>query len=228
MPRNLFSIRSTIAFLLFTMTNCFAYAYESETTDLIEPTVADIADYLDSKNGIQTKSGTNFEFSNTLLIQRLSNNTAGAAGSIIISIHKSDVTEKPEYIEVFIQNSNDPNDLIEQYLFDNGTTNQALASTGGVYSGKLFPTPSGVFSIDSMEKMHYSSLYNNAPMPWTIFFNGGIALHGASPAGIAKLGQKASHGCVRLHPDNAKILYEFIKSKGGQLSKNVLIKVQDQ
>lgn len=55
-------------------------------------------------------------------------------------------------------------------------------------------TPTGVFVILQKHKDHYSSTYNNAPMPnmqrltWS-----GIALHaGALP------GYPASHGCVRL------------------------------
>lgn len=183
-----------------------------------EPTTADIEDYLTSKKNNST----------LLLIERLSSKTVGKQGTIHIVVHKSNKIEVPEYIEVFKQNSDDPNDLIEQYLFDNATSNQALTSTAGTYGKKVYSTPSGIYNIDSMEKMHYSSKYNNAPMPWTMFFNGGIAIHGATPSEFKLLGRKASHGCVRLHPDNAQILYEFVKAEGGTNRKNVLIKVADQ
>ncbi len=148
-----------------------------------------------------------------------------AAGKILIRVHKSaNTTKKPEYLEVFKQKSSDPNDLEPQNLFDKGTSNRALVSTAGTYSGKVYVTPAGNFTLDSMETMHYSSAYNNAPMPWSEFFNGGIALHGATPDEFKLLGHKASHGCVRMHPDNAKLLFAFDKAQ----KSNVVVQVLEQ
>jgi lipoprotein-anchoring transpeptidase ErfK/SrfK len=31
---------------------------------------------------------------------------------------------------------------------------------------------------------------------------------------ISRLGQPASHGCVRLHPDNATILFDLVAQEG--------------
>ena len=75
-------------------------------------------------------------------------------------------------------------------------------------------TPKGSWGVQSMRKMHYSSLFNNAPMPWTIFYNGHYAIHGTTD--VKRLGQPASAGCVRLHPDNARILFEMVKDRGPQ------------
>ena len=77
--------------------------------------------------------------------------------------------------------------------------------TGG--SGKCF-------APDSMEEMHYSSLYNNAPMPHSVFFNGNIAVHATSAANEALLGQPASHGCVRLSRADATIVFDLIRANG--------------
>lgn len=63
-----------------------------------------------------------------------------------------------------------------------------------------------------MRPVHYSSLYNNAPMPWSIFFWGNFAIHGTTQ--VDRLGQPASAGCVRLHPEDAKILYQLIEENG--------------
>jgi len=57
--------------------------------------------------------------------------------------------------------------------------------------------------------MHYSKKYDNAPMPNSIFFSGGYAIH-ATPH-VGNLGRPASHGCVRLSPTNARTLYSIVK-----------------
>ncbi len=58
---------------------------------------------------------------------------------------------------------------------------------------------------------NYNGLGN---MPYAIFIQGGYALHGTTRGNIPRLGRKASHGCVRLHPDNAKILNELVRKAG--------------
>jgi lipoprotein-anchoring transpeptidase ErfK/SrfK len=68
------------------------------------------------------------------------------------------------------------------------------------------------YAPDFMEEMHYSSLYNKAPMPNSIFFNGNIALHATEAEW--KLGQPASHGCIRLSKANARTLYGVVKAAG--------------
>jgi lipoprotein-anchoring transpeptidase ErfK/SrfK len=71
-------------------------------------------------------------------------------------------------------------------------------------------TPTGTFHPYSLQLMHYSKKYDNAPMPHSIFFTGGYAIH-ATPH-IGNLGRPASHGCVRLHPANAATLYQIVKN----------------
>jgi len=53
-----------------------------------------------------------------------------------------------------------------------------------------------------------------------VFFHGGYAIHGTTD--IRRLGKPASHGCVRLHPDNAKIFFQMVKDFG---MENTLITV---
>ena len=77
---------------------------------------------------------------------------------------------------------------------------------------KGMTTPTGNFQPTRMEKMHYSSKYENAPMPYSIFFTGGYAIHGTNA--ISQLGKRASHGCVRLHPENARILFSLVSQYG--------------
>jgi len=73
-------------------------------------------------------------------------------------------------------------------------------------------TPSGVFKPYSLEQMHYSRKYYNSPMPWSTFFNGGVAIHGTEA--IYNLGRAASHGCVRTHPVSARRIYNLIRKYG--------------
>jgi lipoprotein-anchoring transpeptidase ErfK/SrfK len=71
-------------------------------------------------------------------------------------------------------------------------------------------TPTGTFHPYSLQLMHYSRKYDNAPMPHSIFFSGGYAIH-ATPH-VGALGRPASHGCVRLSPGNAATLYSIVKN----------------
>lgn len=73
-------------------------------------------------------------------------------------------------------------------------------------------TPIGLFHVQSMKRMHYSTLYHNARMPWSIFFTGNFAIHGTDQ--ISRLGRPASAGCVRLHPDDAETLYRMVLENG--------------
>jgi lipoprotein-anchoring transpeptidase ErfK/SrfK len=76
---------------------------------------------------------------------------------------------------------------------------------------KGYYTPTGTFHPYSYQPMHYSKKYDNAPMPNSIFFSGGYAIH-ATPH-VGNLGRPASHGCVRLHPSNALNLYNMTKGE---------------
>jgi lipoprotein-anchoring transpeptidase ErfK/SrfK len=61
--------------------------------------------------------------------------------------------------------------------------------------------------------VYWESLkYDRAPMPHSIFFRGGYAIHGTNH--VKSLGRPASHGCIRLHPSNAKKLFKLVKTSG--------------
>jgi lipoprotein-anchoring transpeptidase ErfK/SrfK len=77
-----------------------------------------------------------------------------------------------------------------------------------------YRTPVGSYQPYSLERMHYSKLYDDTPMPYSIFFRGGYAIHGTTE--VRSLGRAVSHGCVRLSPDNARSLFELVQSHGRQ------------
>ncbi len=73
-------------------------------------------------------------------------------------------------------------------------------------------TPSGTFRPQWLSRNHRSSLFNNAPMPYSIFYDGNYAIHGTNQ--ISRLGGRASHGCIRLHPSNAAVLFALVQKEG--------------
>lgn len=79
-----------------------------------------------------------------------------------------------------------------------------------------YSTPRGSFAPTGMQPMHYSRKYHMSPMPHSIFFRGGYAIHGSYETGM--LGRPASHGCVRLSPGHAAMLYQMVQNEGGRIS----------
>ena len=75
-----------------------------------------------------------------------------------------------------------------------------------------YRTPAGSYRVQRMERMWYSRKYDMSPMPYAMFFRGGYAIHGTYH--IKSLGRPASHGCVRLAPQNAAILFNLIREHG--------------
>ena len=85
---------------------------------------------------------------------------------------------------------------------------------------KGYRTPVGSYRPTRMHTMWYSRKYDNSPMPHSIFFYGGYAIHGTDA--VKSLGRPASHGCVRLHPGNAKRLYNLVKAHGAGNTRSVV------
>jgi hypothetical protein len=83
-------------------------------------------------------------------------------------------------------------------------------------------TPNGVYTPQRLERSWFSSAYYNSPMPYSIFFHNGYAIHGSYA--INQLGGPASHGCVRLHPHHAALLFDLVQQEG---PGNTTIEVTD-
>ncbi|HEY5336824.1 MAG TPA: L,D-transpeptidase family protein [Rhizomicrobium sp.] len=81
-------------------------------------------------------------------------------------------------------------------------------------------TPAGYYELDTQRMyVHHFSGQWRQPMPYAMFFNWeshgyqtGLAIHGASGNDIGLLGTRASAGCVRLAPENARVLFSLIKN----------------
>lgn len=113
--------------------------------------------------------------------------TSVASAEVFITIDKS---EQRMYVET-------PTDYYEWNV-----------STGR----KGYNTPVGNYQPYLIKPMHYSRKYDNAPMPHSIFFHGGYAIHATED--LKRLGRPASHGCIRLHPRNARWLYRLVQEHG--------------
>ena len=120
---------------------------------------------------------------------RSPNSAASPESKILVVIDKS-----TQEMKVFVDN-------VERYVWK--------VSTG--LPG--FETPSGTYRARSLHRIWYSKQWDDAPMPHAIFFTKkGHAIHGTGET--KKLGRLASHGCVRLAPENARTLFALIKEKG--------------
>jgi lipoprotein-anchoring transpeptidase ErfK/SrfK len=75
-----------------------------------------------------------------------------------------------------------------------------------------YVTPTGYYHPLRLERVWRSTIYNNAPMPYAIFFRGGFAIHGTYEVG--SLGRPASHGCVRLNTGDAATLFSLVEQHG--------------
>jgi hypothetical protein len=98
----------------------------------------------------------------------------------------------------------------------------AMLYTWPVSTGaRGYDTPGGAYTPFRMEKEHYSREWDDAPMPHSIFFTArGHAIHGTEH--IRNIGRPASHGCVRLEPENARVLFGLVRQEGMANVKVVL------
>jgi lipoprotein-anchoring transpeptidase ErfK/SrfK len=98
---------------------------------------------------------------------------------------------------------------IMDVTIDGAPTYQWPVSTGA----EGYWTPGGTFHPFRLEVDHYSKEWDDAPMPFSIFFTEqGHAIHGTNS--VRALGSPVSHGCVRLAPENAATLFELVKQHG--------------
>jgi lipoprotein-anchoring transpeptidase ErfK/SrfK len=109
-------------------------------------------------------------------------------------------------------------------VIDLGSQTMSVSDKNGVIaSWKIssarggYRTPTGTYTPHYTARMHYSKQYHYSPMPYSVFFNEGVAVHGTGD--LAHLGRPASHGCVRSHPKNAKVFYDLVQKHGMQMTR---------
>ncbi|MCK9551685.1 L,D-transpeptidase [Aquamicrobium sp.] len=77
---------------------------------------------------------------------------------------------------------------------------------------KGYVTPRGTWRPKRMHRMWHSRKYDMSPMPYSVFYHGGYAIHGTGA--VKQLGLPASHGCVRLQTGNAATFYALVREAG--------------
>lgn len=102
-------------------------------------------------------------------------------------------------------------------LVDGRTAFRWKVSTGA----RGHATPKGSYRPVRLEAMWYSRKYDNAPMPHSVFFHEGYAVHATNH--VKRLGMPASHGCVRLHPAAAADFYQLVETFGTANTSIVIV-----
>jgi len=116
----------------------------------------------------------------------------------------------PQLASAKVQITIDLSSQTMQVDSDRGSYNWPISSAGPGYD-----TPRGHFTVQRLEAEHYSKEYFNSPMPHSIFFDAGFAIHGTYET--HHLGQAVSHGCVRLSPAHAATLFHMVEDQGASI-----------
>jgi hypothetical protein len=107
--------------------------------------------------------------------------------------------------------------LLHTWLVSTGKEQQMVSPSGRTLGTH---TPDGMFKLDR-GRFHedYTSRQWQSPMPYAMFFDwqiegrtSGLAIHGSDDKGTRELGNRASHGCIRLSSANARTLFELIQT----------------
>lgn len=114
----------------------------------------------------------------------------------------ADVSKKDQRLYLYVEG-----ELVDTFKVSSGDRKHETPHMDRRPSGPQFQK----YTSKKYPGGNYSGLGN---MPYVLFVQGGYGLHGTTIGNIKRLGTKASHGCIRLHPDNAKILFELVKAVG--------------
>lgn len=144
-----------------------------------------------------------------------------SSSAVSSSAAPSKGTEKPAAEQVSLEKAKQPlwvhvsiaEQTVTVYDAQNRVVQQYVCSTGQTGDD----TPTGTFTVSDKGESFYSPQYKEGAYYWTRF-KGSFLFHSVpfdknrkyKPEEAAKLGKKASHGCVRLATENAKWIYDHI------------------
>ncbi len=114
----------------------------------------------------------------------------------------ADISKKEQLMRLYIDGA-----LVDSFKVSTGDVKHETPAFDMRPNGPIF----NKYTSKKYPGGNYNGLGN---MPYVVFVKGGYAIHGTTKGNIPKLGKKASHGCVRLHPDNAKIFNEIVRTAG--------------
>jgi hypothetical protein len=124
---------------------------------------------------------------------------------IVIAVNKKASGQGSQTLKVFQEG-------IEVYetKVSTGTETRVTSTSGKSY---VTTTPLGNYRPTKIYKDYLSYTWN-APMPHSIFFVGGIAIHATGKSNYSKLGSRASGGCVRVTLEDSEYLYNLVLGTG--------------
>jgi lipoprotein-anchoring transpeptidase ErfK/SrfK len=96
---------------------------------------------------------------------------------------------------------------VNQWLVSSGTNGHGTPNVDTHPNGRIYQR----YSSKKFPGGDFAGLGN---MPYAVFIRGGFALHGTPTGNWSKLGRRASHGCIRMHPDNAAYFNQLVRSVG--------------
>lgn len=115
----------------------------------------------------------------------------------------------------------------ELYLYVNGVHTETWKVSSGI-PGRGTPNfdkhPDGrIYQFYMSRKFPGGDYMGLGNMPYAVFISGGFAIHGTPASNWGKLGRVASHGCIRIHPENAARFNAMVRAAG---VRNTWITVQ--
>ncbi|OFZ17607.1 MAG: hypothetical protein A2X86_03880 [Bdellovibrionales bacterium GWA2_49_15] len=141
-----------------------------------------------------------------LLIEDKTPDEQKAEVVIIVNKAKQGTATSAQTMRVYVKG-----DLVYTFPVSTGKETRVKSTSGVEY---VATTPVGYFRPATIWKEYQSSQWIGAQMNYPIFFIGGIALHSTTPDHFSAIGNRDSGGCVRLMPENAKILNELVLTTG--------------
>lgn len=100
--------------------------------------------------------------------------------------------------------------FVAEWKVSTGREQWETARSGRTY---FTGTPVGYYYPYTLIRNAWSETWQ-APMEFSVFFNGGVAVHATTPSHYKELGWRASGGCVRLHRNDASYIYGRILQEG--------------
>jgi hypothetical protein len=119
---------------------------------------------------------------------------------VVIIINKASAGSTAQLMRVYVDG-----ELTYEWKVSTGREKVEKAKSGRVY---LTTTPVGYFRPTRLVANYHSNTWK-ADMPHAVFFIGGVAIHASTH--IEQLGQRASGGCVRLSPKNARTFFNLVQ-----------------
>lgn len=107
--------------------------------------------------------------------------------------------------------------LIDTWLVSTGSAGHETPNLDMNPNGRIYDK----YSSKKFPGGDYNGLGN---MPYAVFIYNGFAIHGTPQSNWKYLGKKASHGCIRIHPDNAQYFNRLVREYG---VRQVWVTVQD-